>query len=298
MEDHSARGSILEEIELRHEHVTGDGIDLHVVMAGGGPPIILLHGFPENWRSWRRQIPVLAAAGFSVLVPDMRGYNLSGRPLEQHAYQSDHLVADVAALVRATGHPRAHIVGHDWGGIIAWTFADKHPELVDRLVILNAPHLKIYAQEVRHPRQMFKSWYMLFFLLPGLPELALSANNFKAVRDMFKLRPARKGTFSDKEIEAYIEALSQPGALTAALNYYRANLTIANMRKIALSTPINAETLVIWGELDPALGIHLLEGLERVAPRLRVHRIRDSSHWIQNEAPDEVNRIMIDFLSD
>ncbi|MEP7370821.1 MAG: alpha/beta hydrolase [Nitrosospira sp.] len=114
---------------------------------------------------------------------------------------------------------------------------------------------------------------------------------------MFKLRPARKGAFSDKDIKEYIEALSQPGALTAALNYYRANLTIANMRKIALSAPISAETLVIWGELDPALGIQLLEGLERVASRIRVHRIRDSSHWVQNEAPEEVNKILTDFLS-
>lgn len=287
----------MEEAELRHERITGDGVDLHVVTAGEGPPVILLHGFPENWRSWHRQIPALVAAGFSIMVPDLRGYNLSGRPLEQNAYQLDHLVADVAALVRATGYPRAHIVGHDWGGTIAWTFADKHPELVDRLVILNAPHLKIYLQEVRHPRQMFKSWYMLFFLLPRLPELALSANNFKAVRDMFKLRPARKGAFSDKDIKEYIKALSQPGGLTAALNYYRSNLTIANMRKIALSAPISAETLVIWGELDPALGIELLEGLERVASRIRVHRIRDSSHWVQNEAPEEVNKILTDFLS-
>ncbi|KIO50067.1 alpha/beta fold hydrolase [Nitrosospira sp. NpAV] len=287
----------MEEIELRHQRITGDGIDLHVVTAGVGPPVILLHGFPENWRSWRRQIPMLAAAGFSVLAPDMRGYNLSDRPPEQNAYQLDHLVADVAALVRATGYPRAHIVGHDWGGIIAWTFADKHPQLVDRLVILNAPHLKLYFQEVRHPRQMIKSWYMLFFLLPRLPELALSSNNFKAVRDMFRLRPARKESFSDKDIETYIEALSQPGALTAALNYYRANLTIANMRKIARSAPINAETLVIWGELDPALGIQLLEGLEQVASRLRVHRIRDSSHWVQNEAPEEVNKALASFLS-
>ena len=287
----------MEEIELRHERVTGDGVDLHVVTAGVGPPVILLHGFPENWRSWHRQIPMLVAAGFSVWAPDMRGYNLSGRPPEQNAYQLDHLVADVAALVRATGFPRAHIVGHDWGGIIAWTFADKHPELVDRLVILNAPHLKLYFQEVRHPRQMIKSWYMLFFLLPRLPELALSSNNFKAVRDMFKLRPAKSGAFSDKDIEMYIEALSQPGALTAALNYYRANLTIANMRKIKFSAPINAETLVIWGELDPALGIQLLEGLERVAPRLHVHRIRDSSHWVQNEAPEEINKVLTDFLS-
>ena len=271
-------------------------MDLHVVTGGNGPPVLLLHGFPENWRSWQRQIPALVTAGFSVLVPDLRGYNLSGRPTQKNAYQLDHLVADVVALVQATGHPRAHVVGHDWGGIIAWTFADKHPELVDKLVILNAPHLKIYLEKVRHPRQMFKSWYMLFFLLSYLPELALSAGNFKAIRDMFKLRPARKTAFTDTDIEQYIDALSQPGALTAALNYYRANFTIANARRFARLAPLSMETLIIWGELDPALGIELLEGLDHVAPCSRVHRIRDASHWVQNETPKEVNQVLIDFL--
>ena len=286
----------MEEVELRHERIAGDGVDLHVVTAGTGQPVILIHGFPENWHSWRRQIPALVATGFSVLVPDMRGYNLSSRPVEQSAYQLDHLVADVVALVQASGHPRAHIVGHDWGGIVAWTFADKHPELVDKLVILNAPHLKIYLEKVRHPRQMRRSWYMLFFLLPRLPELALSARNFQAIRDMFKLRPARKTAFTDTDVEEYVEALSQPGALTAALNYYRANFTIANTHKLAHSPAVRAETLVIWGELDPALGTELLEGLDQLAPNSRVHRIRDASHWVQNEAPKEVNQVLIDFL--
>ena len=188
----------MEEAELRHERVAGDGVDLHVVTAGTGPPVILLHGFPENWRSWRRQIPALVAAGFSVRVPDMRGYNLLRQARRTKRLSSwTILLRMLLHWYSASGHPRAHIVGHDWGGIIAWTFADKHPELVDKLVILNAPHLKIYLEKVRHPRQMLKSWYMLFFLLPRLPELALSARNFQAIRDMFKLRPARKIAFSD-----------------------------------------------------------------------------------------------------
>lgn len=126
-------------IEIRHERVQGHGVELHVARAGAGPPVILLHGFPENWRSWHRQIGPLAVAGFSVWAPDMRGFNLSERPAGREAYLLRHLVADVAALVRATGHPRAHVVGHDWGGIVAWTFAGAHPELLDKLVILNAP---------------------------------------------------------------------------------------------------------------------------------------------------------------
>ena len=287
---------MLEEPELRHKRIAGDGLDLHVVTAGKGPPIILLHGFPENWRSWRQQIPALAAAGFSVLAPDLRGYNLSDRPAEQNGYRLNHLVADVAALVRSTGYARVCVAGHDWGGIIAWTLASQHPEMVDKLVILNAPHPKIYLEKVRYPSQMVRSWYVLFFLLPRLPELLLSAGNYWAIRNMFKRGPVRKETFSDLDIEEYIVPLSQPRALNAALGYYRANLKMATLRTFARSAPIDAETLVIWGEHDPALGIELLEGLDEVAPRVRIHRISSSSHWVQNEAPVEVNRILIRFL--
>jgi len=286
----------VKEAALRHQRIAADGIHLHVVAAGKGPPVILLHGFPENWHSWRKQIPVLAAEGFSVLAPDLRGYNLSDRPADQSAYRLEHLVRDVAALVRATGHPRSHIIGHDWGGVIAWAFAAQYPQLVDKLVVLNAPHLKIYFKKVRYPRQMLRSWYVLFFLMPRLPEFVLSAKNYRAVRNMFKRLPACEKAFSDEDIEQYIHALASPGALTAALNYYRANINPATMRRFAHAMPIKARTLVIWGELDPALGVELLDGLDEVAPHVCIRRIPDSSHWVQNEVPAEVNRMLVDFL--
>jgi pimeloyl-ACP methyl ester carboxylesterase len=284
------------EIEVRHERVKADGVELHVAAAGDGPPVVLLHGFPENWRSWRRQFAPLVRAGFSVWAPDMRGYNLSDRPASREAYHLRHLVADVAALVRATGALRAHIAGHDWGGAVAWTFAGQHPELVDKLVIFNAPHPKIYLEQVRRPPQMFRSWYVLFFLLPALPERALSARDFAVVRDMFRRLPARPNAFSDDDIEQYVQALATPGALTAGLNYYRANLRSRGFGR-ARAGLIAAETLVIWGERDRALSTRLLDGLETVAPKVRVHRIPDAGHWVQNEASEEVNGVLTEFLS-
>lgn len=284
------------EKEFIHRHIAGHGVQLHVVAAGIGPPVILLHGFPENWHSWHRQISPLAAAGFSVWVPDLRGYNLSDRPAEKSAYELDNLVADVVALVKATGYPRAHIVGHDWGGIIAWAIAERFPELINRLAILNAPHLKLYLEKVKCPRQMLRSWYVLFFQIPKLPEFALAAGHFRAVRHMFRLSPYVKTAFSDSDIENYIQGLSRPGALTASLNYYRANLAAARVREILRMQPVSTETAIIWGVRDPALGVELLEGIDRVAPRNHIYRIPNSSHWVQNEAPNEVNGILVDFL--
>jgi epoxide hydrolase 4 len=214
---------IIDGVTVRHRRIRGDGVNLHVAVAGEGPPVILLHGFPEHWRSWRRQIGPLVRGGLSVWVPDMRGYNLSDRPGARDAYHLRHLVADVAALVHATGSPRAHVGGHDWGGIIAWTFAGHHPELVDRLVICNAPHLRMYLEHVYRPRQLLKSWYVLFFQLPRVPELVLAARGYRAIRHMFTRMPVRQDTFTTADIEAYVRALSAPGALTAALNYYRSN---------------------------------------------------------------------------
>jgi epoxide hydrolase 4 len=275
--------------------VTAAGVDLHVVRAGEGAPVILLHGFPEHWYSWRRQMTALADAGFAAWAPDLRGYNLSDRPAGRESYRLHYLVEDIAALVRATGQARAHVVGHDWGGIIAWAFAMAHPALLDRLVILNAPHPRLYLEKVRRPPQMLRSWYVLFFQLPGLPERALSAWDFRMVRRMFRHGPARRWAFSDEDIEQYVTALARPRALTAALNYYRASLG-SELGAYARSALIEAETLVIWGERDPALGIELLDGLERVAPRLRVQRLPDAGHWVQNEAPEEVSRLLVDFL--
>jgi pimeloyl-ACP methyl ester carboxylesterase len=288
----------LDGIEIRHERVTGyGGVGLHVVRAGPdrGVPVVLLHGFPEHWISWRRQIPALARAGFAVLAPDLRGYHLSDKPAAPDAYRLRALVEDVAALVRDTGQPKAHVVGHDWGGIVAWTFAGEHPELLDRLVILNAPHLRLYVGKAWRPPQLLKSWYVLFFRLPGLSERALSAGDFAAVRRMFRDLPTRPDAFTAADIDEYVAALSRSGSLTAGLNYYRANLTPARLR-IARAARTDAETLVLWGDRDPALGVELLEGIERVAPRARVRRLPGVGHWVQNEAPAAVNRALIGFL--
>ncbi len=284
------------EAGIQHERIRGDRIELHVARAGEGPPVILLHGFPEHWISWRRQVAPLVTAGYSVWMPDLRGYHLSERPVGREAYHLRYLVEDVACVVRATGYPRAHLGGHDWGGIIAWTFAGAHPELLERLVIFNAPHVRLYLDKVWRSPQMFRSWYVLFFLLPRVPERVLAARDFRAVREMFRRASARSNAFSEEDIEQYVRALAQPGALTAALNYYRAALLSPGGLELARSAQVEAETLVLWGERDPALDLRLLDGLEQVVPRIHVHRIPSVGHWVQNEAPEEVNCALLAFL--
>lgn len=274
-----------------------EGVRLHVARSGSGPAVVLLHGFPEFWYSWRHQIPALVDAGFSVVAPDLRGYNLSDKPPGRGSYRLEHLVRDVAAIARSTGQKRVHVVGHDWGGILAWTFASQHRDLVDRLVIMNAPHLGRFSEVVRRPPQIFRSWYLLLFQFPRIPERAIAARNYAAIRSLFRDKPAVEGAFSRDDIARYVEAISRPGALTAALNYYRA-LRLPGASRIGRRARTDAETLVIWGEQDPALTIGLLDGLERYAPRLRVHRIPHAGHWIQSEAPAEVNSVLKEFLQE
>lgn len=285
----------MSEPNIYFETIQGDGVELRVTRCGKGPAIILLHGFPENWTSWRHQIPALANAGFSVWAPDLRGYNGSEKPKGRRTYHLRHLVEDVAALVRASGESKAHIVGHDWGGVIAWTFAGIHPEMVDTLTILNAPHMQLYMRQVWRPPQLFKSWYVLLFQLPWLPELLLLFGDFALIRFMFRHYPARQGAFSEQEIEGYVRGLELPGALTAAINYYRANMRPDGIQ-LAMRARSQAPTLIIWGESDPALSIRVLDGIEEVAPSVTVKRITDAGHWIQNEAPEEVNNALMEFL--
>jgi pimeloyl-ACP methyl ester carboxylesterase len=285
----------LDGIELRHQHVSGAGVSLHVVTAGAGPPVVLLHGFPEHWWSWRHQMPALVRAGYSVWVPDLRGYNLSDRPAAVAAYDLRHLVEDVVALVHATGAARAHLVGHDWGGIIAWTVAGRHPELVDRLLILNAPHLDVYARTVWRSSQALRSAYVPFFALPWLPEQVLSAKRFLLLRTMMRRLAVRAHAFSEADLDCYADALSQPGALRAALAYYRANIRREPMTWGRAR--VEAETLVIWGLDDPGLSPVLLDGLASAAPNSRVHRVPGCGHWVQSEAASEVNGLMLDFLA-
>lgn len=269
---------------VRFERLTGDGVTLHVARAGTGPPMILLHGFPEHWLSWRRQIPVLAAAGFSVLAPDLRGFNLSDKPAGLDSYRVERLVADVVALVRGCGPGRAHIVGHDWGGLVAWFVAATRPDVTETLTIVNAPHPTIYRDRVWRSAQAFRSAYVPFFLLPRLPEWILSAGHGWMIRQMFLRAAARPDAFDESELDALVTAALRPGALTAGLNYYRANIQRVLHR--APLPQVQTPTLVVWGERDPALGTSLLSGLDTVTTSLRIVRLPGIGHWVATEAPD------------
>src|ERR1700726_2242279 len=207
--------------DLREGYAEIGDVRLHYVEAGQGPLVVLLHGFPEFWYGWREQIQPLAAAGFPVVAPDMRGYNLSSRPDDGAAYDIGPLTDDIAGLIHERGAESALLVGHDWGGSVAWALAMNHPEVVDRLAILNAAHPRKLSQGLHHPGQLRRSWYFFFFDLPDLPETVLRANNWSSFRHFLDdANPA----YRPEEIERYIEAWSQPGAATAMINYYRSSV--------------------------------------------------------------------------
>jgi pimeloyl-ACP methyl ester carboxylesterase len=266
---------------------------LHVVEEGpkDGTPVVLLHGFPEFWYSWRHQLPALAAAGFRAIAPDLRGYNLSDKPKGLRNYTTEQLVGDVVGLIRACGHERAHVVGHDWGGALAYQFAARHPEMMRRLVIMNAPHPRLLLRRLRRSfTQLRRSWYMFFFQLPKLPERMILRDDFmpRVLRGM----ATHKESFDDDVLARFTEAIRQPGAATATINYYRA----AMRRPSRGSSMIDCPTLVLWGDRDHALGVELLEGLDTFVPHLEVRHVPDASHWIQNDCPEIVNRELISFL--
>jgi pimeloyl-ACP methyl ester carboxylesterase len=282
---------------MRKRFVTTNGIRFHLVEDGHpeAPLVLLLHGFPEFWYSWRHQIPVLAEH-FRVVAPDLRGYHLSDKP--ETGYDIPTLSDDVAALIEELGAARAHVVGHDWGGAVAWAFAHRHPRLLDRLAILNGPHPLRYAEVMRaNPAQALKSWYILAFQIPGLPEAVIAADDYAFVERTFRHSSVRPGTFSDDDIRAYKQALALPGAVTWPLEYYRANFRRAGQVSDDFPGTVEAPTLIIWGLDDFALEPEQALGLERyVSGPLRVETIAGASHWIQQEAPDEVNRLLVAFL--
>jgi pimeloyl-ACP methyl ester carboxylesterase len=278
-----------------HHAAVVNGVRLHYVEAGAGPLVLLLHGFPESWYSWRHQIGALAAAGFRVLAPDLRGYNLSDKPAPVRAYRLEALTQDVAALIHHAGQPRAAVAGHDWGGVIAWHLATVRPELLEKLLILNAPHPAAFQRELRTPGQLWRSKYIFFFRLPLLPEALFRAGDFFLLRRMLRREPVRPGAFTPEDVAHYKAALARRGALTAALNYYRAAFRLRKQRA-TFQRPVAAPTLVIWGDRDAYLGPRLTEGLQQWVPHVRVEHLPDASHWVQNDAPERVNRLMLDFL--
>lgn len=265
-----------------------NGITLHVVEAGpeSGPLVILLHGFPEFWWGWRRQIGPLAGAGARVIAPDQRGYNLSDKPRGVGAYDLDTLAADVVALAEAHGRRTFRLVGHDWGGLVAWWTATRHPERVERLAVLNAPHPEAFGPYARaHPSQMRKSAYVAWFQLPGLPEWSLARHDHAALRRALR-GSSRRGTFSDADLAAYAEAWAREGALTGMLNWYRG----LRGRPRAAGARVAAPTLLIWGEGDLFLERGLAPASLALCDRGEAAWFGTATHWVHLEEADAVNR--------
>ena len=289
----SVQGTRVELIQTR-------GLRFEVTVAGGSGDklALLLHGFPECAYSWRHQIGALAQLGYRVWAPNLRGYGKSDRPLSIAQYALEELAQDVADLIEASGSRSVALVGHDWGGAVAWTFAAYHPAKLERLVIMNAPHPVLLRRGLRSLEQLRKSWYMVFFQLPGLPEKLLSLGDFAAIGRAFKGNAVHKERFTDEDLEVFKRNAAEPGALSAMINYYRA-LPRALLLGTGRGLPkIETKTLLIWGEQDIALGKELTYGTDAFVRDLTVRYIADASHWVQQDRPNAVNAMLAAFLSD
>jgi pimeloyl-ACP methyl ester carboxylesterase len=300
---------------VTHDYADVNGVKLHYARAGRGPLIVFLHGFPEFWYEWKHQIAEFSR-DHTVVAPDMRGYNLSSKPTELADYAVPTLVEDVralaAGLLKASGGETFTLVAHDWGGVVAWVFAALHPEMLDKLVIVNAPHPTIFGRLLREdPAQQQASQYMLMFRGPQA-EQTLSADAYARLTSMVLGAGLKDGTVTEADRKMYVDAWSQPGALTGGLNYYRASAigpppagargTIAPAGDPPPDPPeppaliVRVPTLVIWGERDTALLASNLSGLDRVVPKLTIRRIPEGTHWVVREKPGDVNRLIREFL--
>jgi pimeloyl-ACP methyl ester carboxylesterase len=299
---------------IRHNFADVNGVRIHyasagvplgtAAAAGAGKLILFLHGFPEFWYAWRDQLAEFGR-DFLAVAPDMRGYNLSSKPLEIERYEISQLVGDVRALVPHLGAKSCILVGHDWGGVVAWAVAIACPDVVEKLVIINAPHPAVFQRELQeNPAQQQASQYMNTLRSPEA-EALISANNFALFQEGILGQGLRQGYFTPVDLQAYVEAWSQPGALTGGLNYYRA----ARMgppsgagdksSHMNLNFPlldVKAPTLVIWGQQDPYLLTGNLNDLDRYVRNLRVERIPDGTHWVIHEKPALVNSLIRDFV--
>ncbi|HEV8471555.1 MAG TPA: alpha/beta hydrolase [Methylomirabilota bacterium] len=288
-----------------HGYADVNGVRLHYVTEGSGSPIVFVHGFPEFWYEWRRQLAELGRDHRAIAF-DMRGHNLSSKPAELEAYRVDRLVEDLRALTEHLGHRRFSLVGHDWGGAVAWAFAIAHPDRLERLVIVNAPHPAIFARLLREdPAQQKASEYMLAFRSDKAEEI-LSGDDFAVLKKILISDLRARGRFTADDERAYVAAWSQPGALTGGLNFYRAARVGPPARdgepaSGTLGTGdgasmVRVPTLVIWGEQDTALLPQNLDGLERYVPELTVRRIPDGTHWVIHEQPELVTRLIREFV--
>lgn len=291
--------------EFKSEYASVNGQRLHYVSIGKGKMMLFLHGFPEFWYEWRHQLREFSS-DYQAVALDMRGFNLSSKPKEVDQYKMEHLVEDIRAFADHMKQKKFILVGHDWGGVVAWAFAMKHPGMLEKLIIINAPHPVTFDRELReNPAQQRASSYMLFFRSP-LAEATLSANNYAALVDAVLKGGLQAGTATEEDKKAYIEAWSQPGALTGGLNYYRASQVgppesgkeggIPNLKEQMPDPVVKTQTLVIWGEQDTALLPSMLTGMEKFVPKMTLKKIPDGTHWVVHEKPKEVNKLIRDYL--
>ena len=283
-------------MELEHSTIQTNGIRLHVVQAGpkSGIPVLLLHGFPEFWYGWRKQIPALAAAGCRVIVPDQRGYNLSDKPGGIKAYCVDALVEDITGLIKTLDYEKVNLVGHDWGAFVAWMLAIKYPEKLHRLGILNVPHPEVMKRFLqRDLEQMRRSLYALFFQIPWLPEWSMRIGNWRGAA-LGMRRSGKPHAFTDEDLEKYKEAWSQPGAVTAMLNWYRA--AARYLPAITNGMRVHVPTLMLWGVQDFALSRRMARPSLDYCENGNLIFFPDATHWVQHEEADEVNRQLLTFV--
>jgi pimeloyl-ACP methyl ester carboxylesterase len=291
---------------LKHEYADVNGVRLHYATAGKGKLIMFVHGFPEFWYEWKNQLAEFGR-DYQAVAPDMRGYNLSSKPADVEQYQVRYMVEDLRALAEKLGHKKFTLVAHDWGGAIAWAFAIAHPDYLDKLIIINAPHPGVFQRELReNPEQQKASQYMLMFRSPQAEQI-LSANNYATLVQVVLGEGLKQGHFTEEDKKAYIEAWSQPGALTGGLNYYRAARVgppaaggeakgdLASGMTLP-SLDVKVPTLVIWGEKDTALLTGNLVGLDKYVPNLTIKRIPEGTHWVIHEKPELVNSYIREFI--
>lgn len=286
---------------MQNQFIQTNGIKLHVLTDGpeNGTSVILLHGFPEFHYGWRKQITTLVEAGFRVIVPDQRGYNLSDKPKGIAAYDVDILARDVIGLFDHFGIQKAKLVGHDWGAFVAWTVAIQYPERLEKLAILNVPHPDVMTRFVLgNAAQRKKSWYVFFFQLP-IAEWILRRKNFDALGRML-VQSGRRGTFTEADAAEYKQAWSQPGALTGMLHWYRAAFRRAlrgswNPQKVP-ARPVKVPTLMLWGKRDVALSHEMARPSIELCERGELVVFDKATHWVQHDAAEEVNEKLIAFL--
>jgi pimeloyl-ACP methyl ester carboxylesterase len=274
--------------------IGANGLTFAIDECGEGPDVALcLHGFPESRTSWRHQLPVLAGLGWRAVAPDLRGYGDSSRPGAQSDYHLDHLVADVGAMFEALGARRKLLIAHDWGALIAWVVAMRRTVALDGLIIMNVPHPAVFKRTLGSWAQKKKSWYVAFFQLPWLPEAMMGARHAEGIGKAFTDSAVHKERFPPEIIAHYRDNAAKPGALTAMVNYYRANFPNVLDEPVQL---IDVPTLLVWGEQDVAIDIANTEGYGPLVRDFELVRLADASHWVQQDCPDEVNAALVDWL--